>query len=69
MQLSNCKFCAKRSAVEERSWRGEDYAARRVGVPRSENVGISNEFAMRETWPPNIRGFLGNGNRPRVSRA
>jgi len=62
-------FRKKELAVEERSWCSEGHAVRRAGVPRSENVGISNELAMRETWPPNTQGFLGNGNRPRVSRA
>ena len=56
-------------AVEERSWCCEGHTARWAGAPRSENVGISNELGRREIGPPNIRGFLGNVNRPRVSRA
>lgn len=55
--------------VEERSWGGEAQSVRTGGAPRSENVGMSNELGRREIGPPNIQGFLGNVNRPRVSRS
>jgi hypothetical protein len=67
--MRNGKFCATRSMVEERSWGGEGHPVREAGAPRSENVGISSELPRREIGAPNIRGFLGNGNRPRVSRS
>ena len=58
-----------RTAVEERSLGSEGQTVRSTGAQRSENVGMSNELARRETWPPNTQGFLGNDNRPRVSRS